>query len=276
MPKISGLTPAASLFGTDEAAFNQSGTTRRGSVSQFAAGMQADIDHTQIQQIGVNSHSAIDLHIADLSNPHGVTKIQVGLGNVEDLKVNLTAVVAPIVTNDNTEGYAVGSRWIDVTGDNEYVAVDVSTGAAVWIPTTSVAQGVLEISPASNTSAARAPYSSRAAGSTAQTYFSFVVPDEFTSADTALVYGIAGATASGLDIDLLLNFADPATEVFNANSASDTTSTYATTIDQFLVLDFTALLSGVSAGDGVGLNVDHNGIGQTIYYTALKFKYNRF
>lgn len=42
------------------------------------------------------------------------------------------ATTAPGTSNDNTEGYAVGSTWIDVTGDAEYVCVDASTGAAVW------------------------------------------------------------------------------------------------------------------------------------------------
>ena len=276
MPKISDLPAAPTLAGTDEAAFNQSGVTRRGSVSQFAAAIESDIDHRTIQFIGTNSHSDIDNHIANLANPHVVTKTQIGLSNVENLKVNLTAIIPPTVNNDNTEGYAVGSRWIDVTGDNEFVAVDVTTAAAVWIATTSVAKGVVEVNPASNTSAARAPYATRSAGSTAQTYFSFIVPLNYTSADTAKIYGIAGATAGGLDIDVIINFADPLTETYNANSASDTSTVYATTIDEFLIIDFTALLSGVNAGDVVGVNVDHNGIGQTIYYTVLELLYNRF
>ncbi|GAJ06783.1 unnamed protein product, partial [marine sediment metagenome] len=63
----------------------------------------------------------------------GVTaRTSLGLGNVENLKVKLDATTAPRVGNDNIEGYAVGSRWVDVTADKEYVALDVSTGAAVW------------------------------------------------------------------------------------------------------------------------------------------------
>lgn len=42
------------------------------------------------------------------------------------------ATVAPAVSNDNTEGYEVGSRWTDVTNDKVYFALDVSTGAAIW------------------------------------------------------------------------------------------------------------------------------------------------
>lgn len=47
-------------------------------------------------------------------------------------KDNLSASVAPVVGNDNTQGYAVGSRWIDTTADIAYVCVDASTGVAVW------------------------------------------------------------------------------------------------------------------------------------------------
>ena len=43
------------------------------------------------------------------------------------------ATTAPGPSNDNTEGYEVSSTWIDVTGDAEYVCVDASTGAAVWV-----------------------------------------------------------------------------------------------------------------------------------------------
>jgi hypothetical protein len=43
------------------------------------------INHTQLQNIGTNTHAQIDTHIANTSNPHSVTKSQVGLGNVVDL-----------------------------------------------------------------------------------------------------------------------------------------------------------------------------------------------
>jgi hypothetical protein len=46
------------------------------------------------------------------------------------------ATVAPTVSNDNTQGYAVGSRWVDITADKGYECVDASTGAAVWLETT--------------------------------------------------------------------------------------------------------------------------------------------
>lgn len=53
--------------------------------------------------------------------------------DVELFKNNLAASASPTTSNDNTEGYAVGSVWIDTTNDTAHVCVDASTGAAVWI-----------------------------------------------------------------------------------------------------------------------------------------------
>jgi len=41
-------------------------------------------DHIELANIGSNTHEQIDNHIASTSNPHDVTKAQIGLGNVED------------------------------------------------------------------------------------------------------------------------------------------------------------------------------------------------
>jgi hypothetical protein len=43
-------------------------------------------DHTMLSNIGTNTHAQIDSHIANTSNPHAVTKTQVGLGNVDDVQ----------------------------------------------------------------------------------------------------------------------------------------------------------------------------------------------
>ena len=65
---------------------------------------------------------------------------------------NLAASVAPAVTDDSGDGYSIGSRWIDTTADKEYVATDVSVGAAVWKETTgAMAVAVLQDQEAQNT-----------------------------------------------------------------------------------------------------------------------------
>ena len=64
-------------------------------------------------------------------------RTSLGLGNVENLKVKLDATEAPAAaTDDVTLGYAVGSRWVDITNDKEYVCLDNTDGAAVWTETT--------------------------------------------------------------------------------------------------------------------------------------------
>lgn len=54
---------------------------------------------------------------------------------------NLTGTAAPTVNEDSGDGYAIGSRWLDTTNDKEYVALDVSVGAAVWKETTAAGGG---------------------------------------------------------------------------------------------------------------------------------------
>lgn len=71
---------------------------------------------------------------ADLSATGAGHLIQATTGAaVSVIKDNFAATAAPNpATDDNTAGYAVGSLWLDTTNDNIYMAIDVSTGAAVW------------------------------------------------------------------------------------------------------------------------------------------------
>ncbi len=56
-------------------------------------------DHTVLTNIGTNTHAQIDSHIANTSNPHTVTKSQVGLGNVD----NTTDLLKPVSTPQQDE-----------------------------------------------------------------------------------------------------------------------------------------------------------------------------
>jgi hypothetical protein len=96
----------------------------------------SEVTNLQTTLDGKADDADVTTHTSNTANPHSVTKTQVGLGNVQDLKMNLAATGAPAAANDSGAGYAVGSRWIDTTNDKEYVCVDATAAAAVWTETT--------------------------------------------------------------------------------------------------------------------------------------------
>ena len=49
------------------------------------------------------------------------------------LKHNRAATTNPAVGDDNVDGYAVGSMWMNTTADTAYICTDAATGAAVWV-----------------------------------------------------------------------------------------------------------------------------------------------
>ena len=92
-----------------------------------------------------HNHSASDITSGTLAHERGGLEADVSAyagvplidgGTTSELKYNLTATSAPTVDNDVTEGYTIGSRWIDVSADKEYVCLDSTDGAAVWAETT--------------------------------------------------------------------------------------------------------------------------------------------
>ena len=62
------------------------------------AQIPSSIDHTSLANKGTNTHDQIDTHIANQTNPHNVTKIQVGLENVPNVD---TSNPANITQNAN-------------------------------------------------------------------------------------------------------------------------------------------------------------------------------
>ncbi len=86
--------------------------------------------------------STVTSHIGNTSNPHNVTKAQVGLSEVPNLKQNLTSNNNPTNSDDNTLGYAVGSVWINVAARKSFICLNSGTGVATWIETTNLPQPV--------------------------------------------------------------------------------------------------------------------------------------
>jgi len=47
-------------------------------------------------------------------------------------KNNLTAIIDPVVTDDNTQGYSINSVWVNTLTDAVFTLANAATGAAVW------------------------------------------------------------------------------------------------------------------------------------------------
>ncbi|MBK8504901.1 MAG: BspA family leucine-rich repeat surface protein [Saprospiraceae bacterium] len=127
----SDVTEGANLYYTDGRFDTRLGMK---STSNLAEG--TNLYYTDDRVEANTEVSANSTHRAQTDNPHAVTKIQVGLGNVENTKVKLDATAAPTSIDDGSGGYSIGSRWIDVTLKREYVCVDATTTAAIWKETT--------------------------------------------------------------------------------------------------------------------------------------------
>lgn len=57
-------------------------------------------------------------------------------GSIRSIKNNWNATTNPTNSNDTSENYEVGSRWFNISADKEYVCLDGSSFAAVWLETT--------------------------------------------------------------------------------------------------------------------------------------------
>jgi hypothetical protein len=64
---------------------------------------------------------------------------------------HVLASTDPTVTDDDTDGHVVGCRWVNEATPEEFVAVDVSTGAAVWESTTAGGGGSLDVTDGTTT-----------------------------------------------------------------------------------------------------------------------------
>lgn len=94
------------------------------------------IQHAALIGAGTNTHAQIDTHLANIINPHAVTKAQVGLSLVENTLNNFTAEVNPVPTNDATEGYSENSHWINEDASIAFICVDPEDNGAIWLPVT--------------------------------------------------------------------------------------------------------------------------------------------
>jgi len=92
------------------------------------------------------AHDGYQVQIESSSGPIFVDSVEVAshidrhLGDGED-SLYAVAIDAPTPTDDELDGYGIGSRWIDVVDGYEYVCIDPSAGSALWLNTTLAAAG---------------------------------------------------------------------------------------------------------------------------------------
>lgn len=77
--------------------------------------------------------------MATFSDTRNVLNVESGGGSGEPqpgIYSNLSATGSPNSSSDATQGYLIGSRWVDIVNDQEYVCVSNESGNAIWKQTT--------------------------------------------------------------------------------------------------------------------------------------------
>lgn len=87
-------------------------------------------------QITIPSNPPTNYENFFVDTSDGLFKKQDDVGNISIYRDtplnNYTAVTDPTTSNDNTQGYSVGSRWINVTLDRSFICLNSATASAIW------------------------------------------------------------------------------------------------------------------------------------------------
>ena len=84
--------------------------------------------NVDISELDLGSQAQIDA--AYIEGDDGVDTFKIKL-----IKNKYDATIAPTVNNDITDGYTVGSKWVDITADNSYILENNTAGEANWLQT---------------------------------------------------------------------------------------------------------------------------------------------
>jgi flagellar biosynthesis/type III secretory pathway chaperone len=102
---------------------------------QRLAGVKSNIQ-TQIDR----ANTRTDTHEGRTDNPHQVTKLQVGLGKLSNIKSNYDATRMPNTMDDAVAGYSIGSFWINQNTKIGYICTDNKEIEAKWLEITSLGE----------------------------------------------------------------------------------------------------------------------------------------
>ena len=110
---------------TDSTVVSKLGLNRSGSGSAITDAQQqinTNKDDIATNAVNISTNTAdIATNTADIAVLQGSLPLS-----------NFAATADPIASNDLTEGYSIGSLWLDNTNDRAWIALDVTEDAAIW------------------------------------------------------------------------------------------------------------------------------------------------
>nr|DAU90177.1 MAG TPA: hypothetical protein [Caudoviricetes sp.] len=136
-------------------------------------------------------------HIGNKSNPHGVTKAQVGLGNVDNTADSSKVVKGLLDYNDANRTIQIGYAGSGLTTTKYFAAYD-STGTKIKGITTAVAKAVMSLDNVANYDQSKAIKSISRSGTTFTATALDGTTFTFTQQDNNTTYGVATHNENGL------------------------------------------------------------------------------
>lgn len=94
--------------------------------------MATQVDILQLDEWASDPASPVEGQVWYNTTEKVLKSYQGGAIQVASAKNKFDATIAPTTSDDSSAGYSVGSRWINVTADKEYVCLDATASAAVW------------------------------------------------------------------------------------------------------------------------------------------------
>lgn len=113
----------------------------------------------------------------------------------------------------------------------------------------------------------------RMSGAGEDVWFSFFVPNDFTSITSAVILLIPIDSHASANYDIWSRFAASA-EDKDTNSGVDTTTTYNMTLDILFELSISGILTGLAAGDYVGIRIQNQGGTNSAHASGIRFRYS--